>query len=98
MPLPTLEDRYHAAHRLSLSLAILHTAEWLHKSIRSHNVLFPKQQGRVVWSRPYLVGFEFSRPDKPGELSEKPEESARYNLYRHLKSQGTPSETFRKAI
>jgi serine/threonine protein kinase len=96
--LPTLEERYRAAYSLSLSLAIIHTAEWLHKSIRSHNVLLPKQQGRVVWSRPYLVGFEYSRPDKPGELSEKAEESARYNLYRHLQSQGTPSESFRKAF
>lgn len=94
--LPTLEDRYQLAYSLSLSIAILHTAEWLHKSIRSHNVLFTSQNQRIVWSRPYLVGFEYSRPDKPDESSEKLEQSTRFNLYRHPLSQGSPNETYRK--
>jgi hypothetical protein len=94
--LPTLEDRYRLAYSLGLSIAILHTAEWLHKSIRSHNVLFTSQNQRIVWSRPYLVGFEYSRPDKPDESSEKPEQSARFNLYRHPLGQGSPNESYRK--
>ncbi|KAH8674643.1 hypothetical protein BGZ60DRAFT_404447 [Tricladium varicosporioides] len=94
--LPTLEDRYKIAYSIGLSISILHTADWLHKSIRSQNILFPTQQNREVWSRPYLVGFDFSRPDKPDESSEKPEESARFNLYRHPFTQGSPSENFRK--
>ena len=100
--LPTLENRYQVAFALSLSLSVLHSVDWLHKSIRSHNVLFtiyrPAEADEIVWSHPYLTGFEFSRPDRKDELSEKPEESAKYNIYRHLQSQGIPSESFRKAF
>ncbi|KAF6791059.1 hypothetical protein CSOJ01_14417 [Colletotrichum sojae] len=97
--LPTLEDRYHAAYSLALSLSILHGVSWLHKSIRSQNVLFVvAPDGRPIWSRPYLVGFEFSRPDAIDESSEKPEQSARFNVYRHPLAQGTPGEGYRKAF
>ena len=96
--LPTLEDRYQIAYALGLTLAILHYAEWLHKSIRSHNVLLASIQSQVIWSRPYLVGFEFSRPDKPDESSEKPQQSARFNLYRHPLSQGSPNKSFRQSF
>lgn len=96
--LPTLADRYQTAYALAMSLAILHTAGWLHKSIRSQNIIFPKSDDSVLWSRPYLVGFEYSRPDQPGAASEKPEESVRLNLYRHLRAQGEPRQTFRKGF
>ncbi|KAH7129263.1 hypothetical protein EDB81DRAFT_808959 [Dactylonectria macrodidyma] len=94
--LPTLGDRYRITYSLALSLAILHAAGWLHKSIRSHNILFPIRHGRPVWSRPYLAGFDFSRPDAKDETSEKPEQSVRFNLYRHPSAQGIPGESFRK--
>uniref|UniRef100_L2FZ65 Protein kinase domain-containing protein n=1 Tax=Colletotrichum fructicola (strain Nara gc5) TaxID=1213859 RepID=L2FZ65_COLFN len=97
--LPTLEDRYNAAYALSLSLSVIHGVSWLHKSIRSHNVLFPvSASGRPFWSRPYIVGFEFSRPDSVDESSEKPEQSARFNVYRHPKAQGTPGEGYQRAF
>ncbi|KFY97532.1 hypothetical protein V500_02032 [Pseudogymnoascus sp. VKM F-4518 (FW-2643)] len=94
--LPTLEERYQIAYSLGLSIAILHTAGWLHKSIRSHNVLFLKQSKRPVWCRPYLVGFDYSRPDGRDESSEKAEQSKRFDIYRHPLSQGTPNERYRK--
>jgi len=93
--LPALEDRYSVCYNLSLSLAILHTAGWLHKSIRSHNVLFPVRGGRPVWTQPYLVGFDFSRLDAVDESSEKPEQSTRFNLYRHPSAQNGPGEGYR---
>lgn len=96
--LPTLEDRYQVAYSLGLSLATLHASGWLHKSIRSHNVLFPLRVGKVDWARPYLVGFEFSRPDRPDESSEKPEQSVRFSLYRHPLTQGSPTESFRQVF
>ncbi|KAF6835029.1 hypothetical protein CPLU01_04507 [Colletotrichum plurivorum] len=97
--LPTLEDRYHAAYSLALSLSILHGVSWLHKSIRSQNILFVvPPDGRPIWSRPYLVGFEFSRPDAIDESSEKPEQSARFNVDRHPLAQGTPGEGYRKVF
>jgi len=54
------------------------------------------KEGKVLWERPYLAGFEFSRPDQPDESSEKPEQSARFNLYRHRLAQGDPNERYRK--
>ncbi|PHH77651.1 hypothetical protein CDD80_381 [Ophiocordyceps camponoti-rufipedis] len=96
--LPSLEDRYRIAYQVGLSLAMLHTAGWLHKSIRSHNVLFGVRNGRPIWTRPYLAGFDFSRPDLADESSEKPEQSARFNLYRHPSAQGGPGEDYRKAF
>jgi hypothetical protein len=96
--LPTLEQRYQIAYSLALTLAILHTCEWLHKSIRSSNVLFVSSGGQVQWARPYLVGFEYSRPDKPDQSSEKPQQSAKFNLYRHPLSQGSPKESYKKAF
>lgn len=96
--LPSLEDRYAVCYSIGLSLALLHTAGWLHKSIRSHNVLFPVRDSRPIWSQPYLVGFDFSRPDAIDEASEKPEQSERFNIYRHPAAPGSPSETYRKAF
>lgn len=97
--LPTLEERYQTCYSLALSLSVLHTVSWLHKSVRSQNVLFPVlTDGRPVWSRPYLVGFDFSRPDAIDESSEKPEQSARFNVYRHPSAQGSPNEGYRRAF
>jgi serine/threonine protein kinase len=95
--LPSLKDRYQIAHALGLSLAILHTAEWLHKSIRSHNVLFSSSIDHgIAWTRPYLAGFEYSRPDQTDALSETSGDSASFNLYRHPSSQGIPLESYRR--
>ncbi|KAM0287030.1 hypothetical protein ACHAQH_000715 [Verticillium albo-atrum] len=97
--LPTLEERYQASYSIALSLSLLHAVSWLHKSIRSQNVMFPVgQNGRPLWSRPYLVGFDFSRPDAVDESSEKPEQSARFNVYRHPSAQGSPNEGYRRSF
>ncbi|KAF4446678.1 hypothetical protein F53441_9720 [Fusarium austroafricanum] len=96
--LPTLGDRYRMAHAIALSLAILHASGWLHKSIRSHNIMIPMVGNRPAWSRPCLVGFDFSRPDAIDETTEKPEQSVRFNLYRHPSAQGIPGESYRKGF
>lgn len=96
--LPALEDRYQIAYALALSIALLHTTGWLHKSLRSHNVLFSAVADKPLWPRPYLVGFEFSRPDEPDQSSEKGEVSARFDIYRHPQTRGSPRESFRKAF
>ena len=92
--LPTLSQRYQIAYSLGLTISILHAIGWLHKGIRSHNILFLRHQDNVRWNRPYLCGFAYSRPDKPGELSEKLEHSERFNVYRHPLAQGQPGEHY----
>jgi Protein tyrosine and serine/threonine kinase len=96
--LPSLEQRYQLAYSLALALCILFAIEWLHKGIRSHNVLFVRKENDIRWARPYLCGFAYSRPDKPNELSEKLEHSERFNVYRHPLAQGMPREGYRKTF
>ena len=96
--LPNLEQRYQIAYSLGLSISILQATEWLHKGIRSHNILFIQRGDSIRWSRPYLCGFAYSRPDKPNEESEKLEHSERFNVYRHPLAQGQPDEGYRKAF
>ncbi|EEY17819.1 conserved hypothetical protein [Verticillium alfalfae VaMs.102] len=97
--LPTLEERHQASYGIALSISILHAVSWLHKSIRSQNVLFPvDRNGRPRWTTPYLVGFDFSRPDAVDESSEKPEQSARFNVYRHPSAHGSPNEGYRRSF
>ncbi|EXJ71739.1 uncharacterized protein A1O5_05548 [Cladophialophora psammophila CBS 110553] len=96
--LPTLHQRYQLAYQLAMTLSILLTIGWLHKGIRSHNVLFAHKEGDTRWSRPYLCGFAYARPDKPDEFSEKLEHSERFNVYRHPLAQGQPQEGYHKAF
>jgi hypothetical protein len=96
--LPTLEQRYQIAYSLAMTLWILLTMDWLHKGIRSHNVLFVCRGHDIRWARPYLCGFAYSRPDKPDEISEKLEHSEPFNVYRHPLGQGQPQEGYRKTF
>jgi hypothetical protein len=52
-------------------------------------VLFVSSTSKIRWARPYLVGFEYSRPDKADQSSEKAQQSAKFNLFRHPLSQGS---------
>lgn len=94
--LPALEQRYQIAYSIGLTISILHATGWLHKGIRSHNILFLRHQDNIRWARPHLCRFAYSRPDKPDELSEKPEHSERFNVYRHPLAQGQPGEHYRQ--
>ncbi|ERF77248.1 hypothetical protein EPUS_05817 [Endocarpon pusillum Z07020] len=96
--LPSLEQRYQVAYSLGMTLWILLSIDWLHKGIRSHNVLFVSRGHDICWTRPYLCGFAYSRPDKPDEISEKLEHSERFNVYRHPLAQGQPQESYRKTF
>ncbi|KAI9759777.1 MAG: hypothetical protein M4579_002076 [Chaenotheca gracillima] len=69
-----LGDRFRLAQALASSVLLLHSAKWLHKNLNSENVLFfrSKKQASsnaVSVLEPYLVGFEFSRPDLLNEPS-----------------------------
>lgn len=94
--LPSLKQRYQIAYSLGLTISIIHAVGWLHKGIRSHNIMFLHHQENIRWVRPYLCGFANSRPDQPDELSEKLEYSERFNLYRHPLAQGQPGEHYRQ--
>lgn len=77
---PSLSTRIEVARAISSSLWYLHATDWLHKSFRSDNIVlarFPRK------SEPHLVGFEYSRPANPGEVTEVGAGNLLHEFYRH---------------
>ncbi|KAK4106043.1 hypothetical protein N658DRAFT_502577 [Parathielavia hyrcaniae] len=92
---PRVTDRVKLAHAISNCLLYLHSVNWLHKGLRSHNIIFFRNtSGRVDFAKPYLSGFDFSRPARADEMTDipGPGDDAEYNLYRHPLAQSTNPE------
>ena len=82
-PRPTLQERFHLAALLAISFLELHNVSWLHKGFNSNNaVFFPTPAGQINFKEFYLLGFDFSRPDRPGQNS-LPTRPSPLDLYRH---------------
>ncbi len=77
---PPLTARVEVARIITTSLWYLHAVDWLHKGIRSENILF-EDEGHL--SQPLLSGFDYSRPAKPGEITDGATQNRRHDLYRH---------------
>jgi hypothetical protein len=89
-----LGDRFSVALMLSKAALFLHLAGWLHKGIRSDNVLFFLQEdGAINPEEPYLVGFEYSRENAANTQTEMVVADIEFNLYRHPDVQGLPLES-----
>ncbi|KAJ4304123.1 hypothetical protein N0V88_001733 [Collariella sp. IMI 366227] len=90
---PRVTDRIRLAHAISNCLLYLHAVNWLHKGLRSHNVIFFRTAGgrRVDYSKPFLSGFDFARPARADEMTDipGPGDDAEYNLYRHPGAQSS---------
>jgi serine/threonine protein kinase len=106
---PRVTDRIRLAHAIANCLLYLHSVNWLHKGLRSHNIVFfpiagDEKGGRsteIDWSKPYLSGFDFARPARADEMTEIPGHVPTYNLYRHPSTQAFgfgPRESFRKTF
>lgn len=94
---PRVTERIKLALAISNCLLYLHAVNWLHKGLRSHNIVFfQTSKGQVDYSRPYLSGFDFSRPARPEEMTDIPGDDAEFDLYRHPQAQSTsPGERTR---
>ncbi|TVY81748.1 hypothetical protein LSUE1_G002820 [Lachnellula suecica] len=108
-PKPRVTDRIRVAHAVANCLLYLHSVNWLHKGLRSHNIVFfptsakgeNYQTTKVDYSKPYLSGFDFARPARADEMTEIPGDVPAYNMYRHPSTQGQgfgPRESFRKSF
>jgi len=89
---PKLGQRYALALSLGRSVMQLHASGWLHKGLHSSKVLFfsSSQQNQPVAldtidiSQPWLLGFEYARPDAEAEATESLiSYSPEHDLYRH---------------
>ncbi|KAK2037264.1 hypothetical protein LZ31DRAFT_600651 [Colletotrichum somersetense] len=69
----------------------LHLADWLHKAVRSENVVFfVNDENQIQTHLPYLVGFEYSRLDVTDEQTENVEYKPDHRFYRHPKAMVVP--------
>nr|RBQ88535.1 hypothetical protein FVER53263_20046 [Fusarium verticillioides] len=98
-PLPDVGMRLRLAVQVCQTLLSFHTAGWLHKDMRSENILLvsPASSPSINRpSRPYLCGFSFARQGSPTEISEQPSEDLSRDIYRHPKALGEPSDSFER--
>lgn len=95
---PSVTERLQLALQITQSVKYFHTAGWLHKNLRSENILFwPVDASVSPLSRPVLVGFAFSRQDSPSQISEQPSSNPHHDIYRHPEAMGEPSVSFSAA-
>lgn len=90
---PSLTMRVRLMQALSECVERLHAVDWLHKGLRSENVIFfPGEGDYVDLSKPFLSGFDYSRPSTSKSLSEGPTGNLADDLYRHPQVQGVPAD------
>lgn len=99
-----LEQRFALARGLCQTVLNLHECGWIHKDIRSRNIILVPQDLITVDGPSsnedykfvlYLKGFEFSRPEQ-GKSSLKANFDPNIILYRHPERQGAPTHYFDK--
>ncbi|OAQ60705.1 prion-inhibition and propagation domain-containing protein [Pochonia chlamydosporia 170] len=102
-PHVSLKRRLELAQALANTLLQLHTAGWLHKNLRSDNIIFlaPRGSDDTVFlnSEPYVVGYEYARSDTDDSakaFTQLPDTEVEADLYRHPQARGSNRETFQK--
>jgi hypothetical protein len=102
---PLLDERLKVAYRLASAVDSLHSVSWIHKSIRSENILFfytkssvrePEEEasaGRMLPPKWFLFGFEYART-MDAETSFKSDADRARNTYRHPQRWGVPTTAF----
>ena len=97
---PSLNERGRIGLCLAETVLQLHTAGWLHKGLRSDNVLY-LDLGDLRWENstaygPFLAGYEYARPSNAD--TEKTPEAPELELYRHPLAQGPARSNFNKSF
>ena len=88
---PSVTDRLQLALRITESVRYFHMAGWLHKNLRSENIIIFSPFSLAC---PTLAGFTFCRQDSPSEISEQPSADPQRDIYRHPEAMGEPTESF----
>ena len=89
---PSTSERISLAHAVSSCLLYLHAADWLHKGFSSHAVIFFREgKGAVDIRKPFLSGFDFSRPARNSEMTVRPSQNPVADAYRHPEVQSSTS-------
>lgn len=99
--IPDLGERFELAKILASTVFEIHNLGWMHKNIQPKNVLFWPKSGtkdEPNLSKPYLMGFDISRPNHAGEVSEKPLMRPDEDLYRHPHYKGRNPRPFQPSF
>lgn len=83
-PMPPLASRITLMRLLAETVERLHAVDWLHKGLRSANILlFAGPDGSYTYTDPYLSGFDYSRPATSDDMTERPLDNPAADIYRH---------------
>ncbi|KAH0548316.1 hypothetical protein GP486_007991, partial [Trichoglossum hirsutum] len=109
---PSLTARIALARAITNCIRYLHSTNWLHKGLRSHNIIFfasspsssssssspssssssssspsPSSSSSAAptydLANPILAGFDYARPARSEEMTERPPVNPEYDIYRH---------------
>ena len=104
---PPLEQRYRLAKILTATLSELYNSSWLHKGIRSENILFnipsvPSSSTAIeeiskITDSLVLCGFDYSRQETESSTIDRARSSGEVltAIYRHPKYQGDAAEGYK---
>ena len=97
---PSLTKRFQIAFDICETILQLHTSGWLHKGIRSENVIF-LDRDMHVWENgsslgPFIAGYDYARANNPLEMTEDVPSNPIADLYRHPQTQGIARPSFKK--
>ncbi|KAK4160693.1 prion-inhibition and propagation-domain-containing protein [Cladorrhinum sp. PSN259] len=102
-PMVSLRRRLELARCLGETVLQLHTSGWLHKSLRSENIIFLAPRGSTdrffLSSEPYIFGYEYARSDSSDSakaFTQLPDTELEAELYRHPSARGAGRETYQK--
>lgn len=87
--MPSLTDRITLMRLLAETVERLHAVDWLHKGLRSSNILFftDRSTGAINLSDPYISGFEYARPAQRDDMTQRPSDDPGADIYRHPATQ-----------
>ena len=102
---PSLNERLSISVTLLETLLNLHTSGWLHKELRSDNIIFISMADSggddnidLSPHSTFVAGYVYARADDPGEMTEPLESELEADLYRHPLSLGNSRLSFRKSF
>ncbi|XXH04259.1 hypothetical protein Hte_010673 [Hypoxylon texense] len=98
-PKPSISSRVALCTTLADCLFSFHAVNWLHKGLRSDNILFfGKEAADLNINMPYITGYDLSRPSEAPGMTEEPPCNPLTDIYRHPAAQfGGARNFYRKS-
>ncbi len=89
---PSLSTRVSLCAVLARCVHSFHAVNWLHKALRTDNIVFFSSPRPPDLSAPFVSGFELSRPSIIDQMTEKPGFDPLKDIYRHPNTQSSQTD------